>query len=324
LPTRHIAGVNVVVRSLLAGAVPAVEPPGHFTAEAFAAAAAAHADARYCSLVPTQLTRLLADAAATRALTGFAAVLVGGAASAPGFLEAARERGVRVVETYGCAETAGGCVYDGVPLDGVAVRLGPDGRLELAGPTLALGYATAPPSAGVAAPPHPAADHPSPGGGDVAEPASDGFTEPASDGFTEAGGRRWFRTRDLGVIDAAGHVTVLGRADDVIVSGGVKVVPQRVETLLKEARGVADAAVVGVADPEWGQVVTAVIVPGPGGRAPDLTALRARVGAAIGPENAPKRLLTAGHLPYLAPGKLDRHELAVRAARAVMAGWAAL
>jgi O-succinylbenzoic acid--CoA ligase len=150
LPAEHVAGVQVIVRALLAGAAPVLQDlRGGFRPDGFAAATAALGPGRRCtSLVPTQLLRLLdAGGAALDALRGYAAVLVGGAALDPGLRARAEAAGVRVVTTYGMTETAGGCVYDGVPLDGVRVRLdAPEddvtGRIALGGPTLAAAPAT--------------------------------------------------------------------------------------------------------------------------------------------------------------------------------------
>ncbi|HEX8519311.1 MAG TPA: AMP-binding protein, partial [Pseudonocardia sp.] len=158
LPADHVAGLQVIVRALLAGAArgaPSGVPAGPaavdlrpgFRPAAFAAAAAALGDGPRCtSLVPTQLRRLLDDGGAPLdALRACTAVLVGGAALDPGLRARAEAAGVRVVTTYGMTETAGGCVYDGVPLDGVRVHLDGDGRITLGGPTLAAGYLGHPP-----------------------------------------------------------------------------------------------------------------------------------------------------------------------------------
>ena len=134
LPPTHVAGLMVLARSLDAGTEPvAVDRTGPFDPDRFAAAAAGLPDdaPRYVSLVPAQL-RLLLDAGTD--LTGFDAVLLGGAAAAPALLDRARAAGVAVVTTYGMSETCGGCVYDGVPLDGVEVGIDPDGRIRLGGP----------------------------------------------------------------------------------------------------------------------------------------------------------------------------------------------
>ncbi|MGW5055438.1 o-succinylbenzoate--CoA ligase [Actinokineospora sp. NPDC004072] len=263
LPTEHIAGVQVLVRSWVAGTTPGVLA-GPFRGKAFVEAAAdvlAADGPRYTALVPTQLTRVLAEGgAALAALRSFDAVLVGGAALASPVLDAARAAGVRVVTTYGMTETAGGCVYDGVPLDGVAVEL-VDGVIRIGGPTVAAGYA----------------------GG------------PAFDG--------WFTTADLGAF-ADGRLHVLGRADDVINTGGEKVAPAAVEAVLLAHPGVREVCVVGVPDPEWGQRVAAAAV----GELPEaaLAAVRAKLGAAA----VPRRVVVVAALPERGPGKVDRAAVA--------------
>ena len=164
LPTSHVAGVQVLVRSLVAGSEPVIH-------ERFDPAAAAACGGCHIAVVPTQLRRLL-EAGAD--LSRFPAILLGGAAAPPGLLAAARARGGRVVTTYGMSETCGGCVYDGVPLDGVSVGVGGDGRIRLAGPVLFSGYRLRP-----------------------------GLTASVREG-------RWFVTQDLGVVDD-GALRVLGR-----------------------------------------------------------------------------------------------------------------
>ncbi|MCW2605447.1 MAG: menE [Frankiales bacterium] len=127
VPPSRVGGLQVLVRSLVAGLDPAVLPPGPFSREAFAAAVRG---CRYVSLVPTQLHRL--QPADLEGVT----VLLGGAAAPPALL--ARFPDVRVVRTYGMSETSGGCVYDGVPLPGVEVDVAD--RVRLRGPVLGLGY----------------------------------------------------------------------------------------------------------------------------------------------------------------------------------------
>lgn len=228
-------------------------------------------DRRYTSLVPTQLRRSLA--AEPDALAAFDAVLVGGAATDAGLLAQARAAGVRVVTTYGMSETAGGCVYDGRPLAGVDVRVA-DG-VELTGPVLAHGYRRDPAA--------------------TAEAFVDG----------------WFRTRDAGTLGPDGRLTVHGRLDDVVVSGGVNVSPQAVEGALREHPAVADAVVAGRPDEEWGQRVVAVVVPAPG-RRPSLAELRPWVAERLGAAAAPRELHEIDAVPTLHTGKPDR--------RAVVAG----
>ncbi|MSW64613.1 MAG: AMP-binding protein [Actinobacteria bacterium] len=234
------------------------------------AVAAMPAGRRYTALVPTQLRRALA--AEPDALRALDAVLVGGAATDPDLLAAARDAGVAVVTTYGMSETAGGCVYDGVPLDGVAVRI-VHGGIELAGPQLALGYRLDPAATAAA------------------------FT-------TDADGRRWFRTQDVGTLDGD-RLTVHGRLDDVVVTGGVNVSPQAVEGALRAHPTVADAVVTGRPDPEWGARVVAAVVPAPGA-VPELAALRSWVAERLGAPAAPKELHLVAAVPLLHTGKPDR------------------
>ena len=278
LPADHVAGVQVVVRALLAGAPPVVQDlRGGFRPDGFAAATARLGPGRrYTSLVPTQLLRLLdAGGAALDALLGYDAVLVGGAALDAGLRARAEAAGVRVVATYGMTETAGGCVYDGVPLDGVRR---PPGRRRAAssigGPTLAAGYLDDP----------------------VATAAA----------FVGSDGGREFRTGDLGRwVD--GRLEVLGRVDDVIVTGGEKVAPAAVERVLAAQPGVRAACVVGLPDPEWGAVVAAaLVVEG----APALDDLRAAVRAALGRAAVPRVLQIVDALPLRGIGKPDRAAVA--------------
>jgi O-succinylbenzoic acid--CoA ligase len=286
LPVQFVAGLQVLVRSLFAGTRPwAMDLRGGFTPEAFTAAARQLTDRiRFTSLVPTQLQRLLdAPSADTReVLRRFDAVLLGGAPASPALLAAARDAGVRVVTTYGSAETCGGCVYDGVPLDGVEVKLGGDGRILLGGPVVAAGYLDAP-----------------------------GLT---AETFVEEGGVRWYRTNDLGELDAAGRLTVLGRADDVVITGGVKVSAAHVQAELEKLDGVLAAFVAGVPSAEWGQALAAYVAVADS--SPDgIAAFTARAHESWGPalgRLAPKTVLAAGELLMLANGKPDRLGMTVR------------
>lgn len=257
LPAQHIAGIQVIVRSLLSGVEPAVLERGQTFADV-------PDDVRYVSLVPTQLARV--DLGALRR---FDAVLVGGAAAAKPLVTKALSAGVRVVTTYGMSETAGGCVYDGMPLAGVRVRI-VDGVVELAGPMLASGYRLSPSETAAA--------------------------------FVDG----WFRTSDLGVLHPDGSLEILGRADSVINTGGVKVSPTAVEAVLTAQRGVAEACVVDLPDAQWGQVVAAVVVPVDLARPPVVSELAGAVREALGAPAVPKILRFAGDLPLRGPGKVDR------------------
>ena len=220
LPATHVAGLAVLVRSLVSGTEPVLAE----RADAATLAAGSGSGCAHVSLVPTQLQRLLQEANPPGPLAGFSSVLLGGAA-APGLLAAARAAGVPVVTTYGMTETCGGCVYDGVPLDGVRVAVrGESDRIWIAGPVLFSGY------------------------------------RGQRDGVVALRGN-WFRTGDLGRLDSSGRLTVRGRADDVINTGGHKVVPGEVAAALQTCPGVKDVAVVGQPDPEWGERVIAVVVP---------------------------------------------------------------
>jgi o-succinylbenzoate---CoA ligase len=259
LPAFHVAGVQVLVRSLLAGREPVVS--GRLDAQVVAGCECA-----YVSLVPTQLRRLLDSGAPLRA---FRAILLGGAAPPAGLLAQARSAGARVITTYGMSETCGGCVYDGMPLDGVSAEIGADGRIRLAGPVLFSGYRLRP---------------------DLTAAALD------------AG---WFVTSDLGSFDAAGRLAVLGRADDLINSGGEKVVAGQVEAVLATCSAVRDAIVVGIPDPEWGERVTAVVVPADPAAPPGLDLLRAHARGRLPAYAVPRGLVLLAKIPLLPSGKPD-------------------
>lgn len=275
LPGHHIAGLQVLLRSLLSDEKPAALPSGPFTAKGFADAAHNMRGARrYTSLVPTQLRRVLCDERARAALTAFDAVLVGGSAAPPDLVARAREEGAHIVLTYGMSETAGGCVYDGVPLANVGVVLDA-GRVLLAGPMLANGYLGA----------------------------------PASEAFRHVGGRRWFRTDDIGHLEH-GRLAVDGRDDDVLVTGGVKVWPGEVERVLAPLLPVGiDVVVLGVPDPEWGIAVVAAIGPVRAAEI-DLDALLAQARECLPRHAVPRRIVALPSLPQAGPGKPDRRRIA--------------
>lgn len=283
LPVQYVAGIQVLVRSLFAGTRPWVmDLSGGFTPEAFTAAALELTDKiRFTSLVPTQLQRLLENPSpeTLAVLRRFNAILLGGAPAPAALLDAAREAGVRVITTYGSAETCGGCVYDGYALEGVSVRVAEDGRILLGGDTVAAGYLEAP---------------------DV-----------ETGTFFEEDGVRWFRTSDLGTIDDDGRLTVLGRADDVIITGGIKVSAAHVQEELEKADGVTAAFVAGVPSAEWGQAVAAYValagtgvgaVPDSGDHAVVLEQEWHRTMGIL----APKTVFAASSLRMLPNGKPDR------------------
>lgn len=281
----------------------------------------------YTSLVPTQLRRALDDAQLRGALARLDAVLIGGAAAEAQLLEQAKAAGIKVVTTYGMSETCGGCVYDGQPLPGVSMDVDQaTGAIWLSGPMLATGYLgdeertkrcfVSRPQAGVGA---------SGVGGtaSAAESAEAGAGGPGAGSDAGAGepARRWFITSDRGQI-VDGRLQVLGRLDDVIISGGIKVEPGPIEALLALNPLVSECAVVGLPDPTWGQAVTAVVVPAsmPGlGRVDEgaiVSQIRVYLEQKLSGAQCPKQVLLADALPYKGIGKVDRRALAQSLARA--------
>lgn len=281
LPVHYIAGSNVLARSLSAGTTPMPVPPGRLRADRVLEAVAAMDEslARYTALVPAQLSRLVdeaeADDALRRALAGFARILVGGQATPAPLIDRATALGWRLTRTYGSSETCGGVVYDGQPIGQTQVRI-VDGRVELGGPTLAEYYL--------------------------------GDPERTAAAFVEHGGNaRWYRTDDAGEL-TDGVVRVLGRLDDTIVTGGLKVRLGDVERIVREQPGLADAVVVAGHHAEWGEVPVVVTT-----ARPALDDVRRAVGAVLPPEARPDRILTVDALPVLPSGKPDRLALTRRA-----------
>jgi o-succinylbenzoate---CoA ligase len=267
LPSSYVAGLNVVVRSLVAGHTPVVL--GDRTPSEAPVAGG------YVSVVPTQLHRWLSDPDDVAALASYDAVLIGGGPVDRVLRERAEAVGIRLVATYGMAETCGGCVYDGLPLDGVGVALAADGRIRLRGPMLFDGY--------------------------VDDPTA--TSEALVDG--------WFVTADAGRLDEDGRLHVLGRVDDMVVSGGVNVPAAAVAARLREHPAVVAAEVVGMPDAEWGNRVVAVLSLVEPVENLSLDAARDWVGEVHPRAWAPREVVVVPRLPMLANGKVDR--LAVRA-----------
>lgn len=278
LPAHHIAGIQVLVRSLQAGTVPAEIDisAGFDPGDLPAAAAGMGSGRRYTSLVAAQLAKALENPAATETLAGFDAVLLGGGPAPRPVLDSAAQAGIAVVRTYGSSETAGGCVYDGIALDGVAVRIddpGADGqgRIVVGGATLARGYRN--------------------------PVTPDPFAEPG-----------WFRTEDIGGLDRSGRLRVLGRLDDAISTGGLTVLPDAVEAVLAAHPAVAECAVFSVADDRLGQRVVAAVV-AHGQAAPTLDELAEWVSRSLDRTAAPRELHVVAELPRRGIGKVDRRAL---------------
>ena len=347
LPPTHIAGVQVIARAhrtaqvlgLPSAALPFPLPDlrGHFDATAFLELAGPVLDQAeqaglpaLTSLVPTQLTRIVtgapgAEARARGLLKRFAAVLVGGAATSPDVLARARGQKIAVRTTYGSSETAGGCVYDRAPLPGVQLRLDrPDaagtGRLVVDSPTLALGYLAADGTADTSS----FLSGSSTTGSVITSSPAPGADAPGLgiSGTSTVRPSRGFLTSDLAELGADGALTVLGRADDVINTGGRKVLPQDVERAIDRSlmlRGLVRASVVvGVADPEWGQRVEALVTLEPGMDPAEATALvRSALRTSEVPAHTiPKRVHVVAELPLLGLGKVDRAAARALAAEA--------
>lgn len=263
LPPTYVAGVQVLYRSVVAGTEPVVLGGRH---DVLADAAGPR---QYISLVSTQLVRMLHEGDERLSLddlAGFDAVLIGGGPLDRKVRADAERSGLRIVQTYGMSETCGGCVYDGVPLDGVEVRID-DSRVLLRGPMLFDGY--------------------------EGEPAR------TAAAFEDG----WLITDDLGHWAGDGRLRIDGRADDVIISGGVKVPAQAVESMLTRHDAVLEVVVVGVPDPEWGERVVAVVEPF------DPVTLAALRDVVRPREWAPRQLVLVQELPRLANGKPDREAI---------------
>lgn len=276
LPPAHVGGLSVLVRCLIARR-PAV------LADAGDPGAVVRAVERHgvtlVSLVPPQLRRLLADG--RRAPDGLRAVLLGGGPADAALLDDAAAAGWPVLPTYGLSETCSQvatvppgtapAASNGVgpPLPGVEVRIR-HGEIQVRGAMVMDGYLPA-----------------------------DSCAEP----FTEDG---WLATGDIGAIDEAGKLHVAGRRDDVIVTGGENVMPQEVEAALAACPGVREAAVFGLPDPDWGQLVVAAVVAGPGF---DPDAARPLLDARLAPFKRPRRIVAMDALPRTPSGKVDRRSL---------------
>lgn len=327
LPAHYIAGAQVLARSVLAGTAPviarSVTEPVHFTPGVFLQAVERMSSARrFISLVPTQLHKLLESADTDpslgteihEALGSFTGILLGGAPASADLLAASTALGLNTVTTYGSAETAGGCVYSGSVLPGVQVELVPEegmpavpdtggkpaqvGRIWISGEHLASGYI-----------------------GDAARTAEHFFTA--------ANGTRWYRTDDYGLLapDSTAHgnaprLQVLGRSDDVLISGGVKISARAVATVLEEHPAVREACVVGLPDARWGTAIAAAVTlvpsadaaaaPTENSPAPNeelCTLLRARCAEKLGAPAAPKQLSILPDFPLTSTGKPDRAEI---------------
>ncbi|WP_116115013.1 AMP-binding protein [Austwickia chelonae] len=294
VPPSHITGLCVILRSLHAGFRPVPLPAGHFDAARFVAATREldpRADRHYTTLVPTQLRRVMASAEGLAAAREYTRILVGAAPLPPADREAAEAHGIRILEGYGLSETAGGCVYDGLPLPGAHLHLDPlpanddigrttqqkaSGRIVLGGDMVALGYLDRP--------------------------------EHDAEFTTDQTGMRWFRTHDHGQLDSDGRLRVLGRLDDLINTGGLKVAPTVVEDAVARIKppGLRDVLAVGIPDPEWGEAVALLVAASPGENTPSHGELRAALADHLPAHALPKVVVEVEAIPTTGPGKPDR------------------
>jgi o-succinylbenzoate---CoA ligase len=271
LPTTYIAGLNVLVRSIAAATHPLILSEGSFDPREFARLAGRmDADLRFTSVVPTQLARLLDTPEALPALRRFDRILVGGQSTPETLISRAAELDIALTRTYGSSETAGGCVYDGAPIGNTVIRIN-QGEIELAGAVLAEGYL------------------------DDAERTRAAFADDA--------GTRWYRTGDSGSVEG-GILSVSGRLDDVIISGGIKVSLAAVERVVRELDGQQDAVVVRATSERWGEVPVVV-----SSAAIGLDEVREVVRTRLGAPAAPARVIVVDAIPQLTTGKPDRIEL---------------
>ena len=264
MPLHHVGGLSVLFRTAFVGASVRWLPrfdAGEFSREL-------RSGVTLASVVPTMLRRVLDHDDGE--FSGLRAVLVGGGPIPPGLLEEAHTRGIPALPTYGMTETCAQIAtlhpgsdlkYAADPLPGIELRIGETGRIEVRSRQVSPGYA------------------------DVDD-------RPEGE---------WFTTPDLGELDSDGAVRVLGRADDVIITGGENVNPAQVEGVLGAHPGVEEAVVVGVADPTWGQRVAVAYR---GGVAVDELVAWART--RLTPAQLPRIVRRVDAIPLGGLGKPDR------------------
>ncbi len=289
LPVHHVGGLSIFLRSLVL-AVPVVLHGRFDPQRVNAAIDTAHVT--LVSLVPTMLQRVLAARDGRPFPARLRAVLLGGAPAPRALLETCAALGVPLAVTYGMTEAASQIATappaptvpaPGViapPLPGTEVRIVRNGRPCAAGTVGEI---------------------------DVRGPT---IGQRLRGRGARAGG--WLRTRDLGARDAEGTLTVVGRADDVVITGGENVHPRVVEQALEAHPAVAEACAFGLPDPTWGEVVCAWVRPYPDAPVPDPAALLGHARRRLARCELPRRITWVRDFPRTASGKILRH--AVRAA----------
>lgn len=258
LPLTHIAGVNVLVRCLELQSQPI--DLRNFKGR--------YPIADYTAIVPTQLYRALhGDERLLHHLQSAKAVLVGGAHLPQHLRDQAEHHKITIVTTYGMSETSGGCVYDGVPLDGVEVEIDKRSLVRISGKTLASTYLNA-----------------------------ESEWHDTFDGT-------WFTTQDIGeYVDEV--LQILGRADEIIISGGENVSLRAIDELLSLHFPQIQAVAFAVSDIEWGHALNLAIV-GEIEHSTLITFLENTLGVAA----KPKKIHTVTSIPHIGIGKIDRKAL---------------
>jgi len=253
LPLTHIAAVNVLVRSLELGTIP-VNLIGH---------SGEYPKVDYTAIVPTQLyNALTGDDHLLKHLQSAKAVLVGGAALTSELHIQATSAGISVVTTYGMSETSGGCVYNGLPLEGVQVAISDSGFIKVLGPVLASNL--------------------------------------------DLDAQNWFVTSDLGEL-VDGSLKVLGRSDDVIISGGENISLIEIENAISQTFSNFEFAAFAVSSEKWGQELHVAAVNAPAEFSEKVERLLVEK---FGNAAKPKRFHQLSALPLIGIGKVDRGALA--------------
>lgn len=284
LPLYHVSGLMQALRCLLTG--------GHLRLSSWKALEQATAlpwdPSDYClSLVPTQLHRLLQSSSRLPQLAHFKTILIGGGPTWPALLQQARDQDLPLSPTYGLTETAAqiatlkpeefrsGHTSSGRPLPHVHVSIqAPQGQVLAPHQT---GLITI-----------------------QAQSLALGY-------YPDLWSEPWFQPQDLGYLDQAGYLHVLGRADQLIITGGEKVLATEVEASLRSSGQIEDVCVIGIPDPEWGQQVIALYVP----RRPELSAedLSCYLQDHLSRFKIPKHWISLPALPRSTQGKLNRNQI---------------
>ena len=264
LPLHHIAGINVLVRSLELVTTPIdLRESKSYT------------DVDFTAVVPTQIfSALNGDQNLLAHLQSAKKVLVGGAALTDELHQSAVSAEISIARTYGMSETSGGCVYEGRTLGQTQVRISENGFIEIAGPIIASGY--------------------------IQDPAT------WSESFYEG----WFITSDLGQIDSYGSLSIMGRGDDLYISGGEKVSLAAVTKKLEERYSQNNWSVLALDDLKWGQRLVIAVA---GENPPTQEEIATLLGDTFGNAAKPKQYLTFETLPLIGIGKVDRVAVRKRA-----------